>query len=109
MKRSVIAAAFLLFVLAAGLQYGLATWLGAATTLSRDAETAISFGAEALAFLVAGFLLSFIGRGYRPLSVAVASALFGIITFFVLRALKPPSFSYDRFFASTGELVIWSL
>src|SRR5262249_21009532 len=35
--------------------------------------------------------------------------LFGVATFFVLRALKPPSFSYDRFFASTGELVVWAL
>ncbi len=102
-------AALVLFLLGGALQYALSTWLGASTTLSRDAVTALSFGAEALAFLLAGFVLSFVGRGYRPLENLVAALLFGVVTFFVLRALKPPSFSYDRFFASTGELVIWSL
>jgi lipoprotein-releasing system permease protein len=108
-KLRVTAVAFVFFALAAGLQYALATWLGSATTLSRDAVTFASFGAEALCFLAAGFILSFIGRGYRPLPNALASLAFGVVTFFVLRALKPPSFSYDRFFASTGELVVWSL
>ncbi|HUJ26771.1 MAG TPA: FtsX-like permease family protein [Myxococcales bacterium] len=108
-KFRVAAAAFVLFVLAAGLQYGLATWLGNASTLSRDAVTAVSFGAEAVCFLLFGFILSFVGRGYRPLSNAIASLLFGVVTFFVLRALKPPSFSYDRFFASTGEIFVWAL
>jgi len=69
---------------------------------------AISFGAEGLWFLLGGFALSFLGRGYRPLESLVASILFGVVTFFVLRALKPPSFSYDRFFASTGELLVWA-
>lgn len=109
MKVRVAAAALALFVVAAGLQYGLATWLGNSTTLGRDAVTLVSFGAEALFFLCAGFILSFIGRGYRPLPSAAASVIFGVATFFVLRALKPPSFSYDRFFASTGELVVWAL
>ncbi len=109
MKFRVTAAAFVLFVLAAGLQYALANWLGGATTLSRDAVTTVSFGTEALGFLAAGFVLSFIGRGYRPLANAIASVLFGVVTFFLLRALKPPSFSYDRFFASTGELAVWAL
>ena len=104
-----ILAAFALFLAGAGIQYALALWLGSATTFSRDAQLAISFGAEAVWFLLAGFGLSFLGRGYRPLEHLAASLLFGIATFFVLRALKPPSFSYDRFFASTGELVIWSL
>jgi lipoprotein-releasing system permease protein len=106
---TVAVAAFVLFLLGAGLQYSLALWLGGATTLSRDAVSAISFGAEGLWFLLAGFALSFLGRGYRPLENLAASLVFGVATFFVLRALKPPSFSYDRFFASTGELVVWSL
>ena len=106
---TVVAVALVLFLLGAGLQYSLALWLGGSTTLSRDAVTALSFGAEALWFLLAGFALSFLGRGYRPVDVLIASILFGVATFFVLRALKPPSFSYDRFFASTGELVVWAL
>src|SRR5205807_7541408 len=77
--------------------------------LSRDAVTGLSFGAEGLWFLLSGFALSFLGRGYRPVENMVASALFGVATFFLLRALKPPSFSYDRFFASGGELVVWAL
>src|SRR5207237_35713 len=105
----VCAAALVLFLLGAGFQYSLAVWLGAYTTLSRDAINGISFGMEGVWFLLAGFALSFLGRGYRPLENLTASAVFGVVTFFVLRALKPPSFSYDRFFASTGELVIWSL
>ena len=91
-----ILAAFALFLAGAGIQYALALWLGSATTFSRDAQLAISFGAEAVWFLLAGFGLSFLGRGYRPLEHLAASLLFGIATFFVLRALKPPSFSYDR-------------
>ena len=105
----VTAIAFAFFVLASAAQYALATWLGAATVFSRDADTYISFGIEALGFLAAGFLLSFVGRGYRPAENALASLLFGIVTFFALRQLKPPSFSYDRFFASTGELVVWAV
>ena len=105
----VTAAAFILFLIASAMQYALATWLGSATVFSRDTDTLISFGFEAAGFLVAGFALSFVGRGYRPLENAIASALFGVVTFFALRQLKPPSFSYDRFFASTGELVIWAL
>jgi lipoprotein-releasing system permease protein len=102
-------AAFVLFLLGAGLQYALGLWLGSATTLSRDAQTSISFGAEAVWFLLAGFALSFVGRGYRPVEHLVASLFFGVATFFVLRGLKPPSFSYDRFFASPGELLVWAL
>ena len=105
----VTAIAFTLFLIAAALQYAVAKWLGSATVLSRDATMAVSFGAEAAVFLASGFLLSFVGRGYRPLENAVASLLFGGVSFFVLRALKPPSFSYDRFFASTGEIFVWSL
>lgn len=109
LRLRVILAAFAFFVLSAALQYALATWLGRATVFSRDADTAISFGAQALCFLAAGFALSFIGRGYRPAENAIAASLFGVAAFFALRALKPPSFSYDRFFASTGELLVWSL
>ena len=100
--------ALLFFVFAGGVQYGLSTWLGTHSNFSRDAVTYASFGAQALVFFIAGFLLSFVGRGYRPRENAIASLIFGVIAFFVLRALKPPSFSYDRFFASTGELVIWA-
>jgi len=107
-RAAVIAAALLLFAVGAGVQYALGIWLASATTLSRDAQTALSFGAEAVWLLLSGFGLSFFGRGYRPLENLAASALFGVATFFVLRALKPPSFSYDRFFASTGELVAWA-
>ena len=109
LRWRVTVAALVLFLAAAAAQYGLATWLGSATTFSRDAVTGLSFGVEALGFLLAGFLLSFVGRGYRPLENGLASALFGMATFLALRQLKPPSFSYDRFFASTGELVIWAL
>ncbi len=105
----VTAAALALFLIASAAQYGLATWLGSATVFSRDAVLAISFGIEALLFLLAGFLLSFVGRGYRPLQNAIASLIFGLATFVILRQLKPPSFSYDRFFASTGELIVWAL
>ena len=108
LRWRVTIAAFIVFLLGAGAQYGLSVWLGGATTLSRDAIAAISFGAEGLWFLLGGFALSFLGRGYRPLENLVASILFGVVTFFVLRALKPPSFSYDRFFASTGELLVWA-
>lgn len=105
----VTAAAFVLFVIASAIQYALATWLGSATVFSRDADTLISFGAEAFVFLAAGFVLSFIGRGYRPLENALASLLFGVVMFLALKQLKPPSFSYDRFFASTGEIFVWAL
>ena len=87
----VSAAALALFLLGAGLQYSLAVWLGAYTTLSRDAVNGISFGMEGVWFLLAGFALSFLGRGYRPLENLIASAVFGAVTFFLLRALKPPS------------------
>jgi lipoprotein-releasing system permease protein len=100
--------ALVCFLLAGGLQYALATWLGSASNLSRDATTYASFGAQASVLFLAGFLLSFVGRGYRPIENALASVIYGVIAFFVLRALKPPSFSYDRFFASTSELVLWA-
>src|SRR5207237_7765889 len=62
LRWRVTAAAFVLFLLASAAQYGLATWLGAATVFSRDTDTLISFGVEAVGFLAAGFLLSFLGR-----------------------------------------------
>jgi lipoprotein-releasing system permease protein len=108
LRFRVIVAAFLCFLLAGAAQYGLSTWLGTSSALSRDGVTYVSFGAEAVIFIIAGFALSFVGRGYRPLENGIASALFGVVTFFVLKALKPPSFSYDRFFASTGELLTWA-
>jgi lipoprotein-releasing system permease protein len=100
--------ALVCFCAAGGLQYALSIWLGTASTLSRDAVVYASFGAQAAVLFAAGFLLSFVGRGYRPAENGIASALYGVIAFVVLRKLKPPSFSYDRFFASTGEIVIWA-
>jgi len=106
---ALIATAMVLFLLGGGLQYGLSVSLGTSTTLSRDAISAIAFYAQGLWFLLSGFALSFLGRGYRPLEIALASLVYGLVNFFALRALKPPSFSYDRFFASTFEIVIWSI
>jgi lipoprotein-releasing system permease protein len=108
LRLRVTLVALVCFLLAGGVQYALATWLGSASNLSRDAVTYASFGAQAAILFLAGFVLSFVGRGYRPVENALASAVYGVVAFFVLRALKPPSFSYDRFFASTGELVLWA-
>jgi lipoprotein-releasing system permease protein len=108
LRFRVIAVALICFLIAGGVQWALSTWLGKASTLSRDAGTFVSFGAQALVFFAAGLLLSFAGRGYRPIENAIAAVISGVALFFFLRAHKPPSFSYDRFFASTGELVIWS-
>jgi hypothetical protein len=38
--------------------------LSAKTLLSPDAVIGLSFGAEAVAFLLIGFLVSFLGRGF---------------------------------------------
>ncbi|HEX4386701.1 MAG TPA: ABC transporter permease [Myxococcales bacterium] len=108
LRFRVIAVALLSFLIAGGVQYALSTWLGKSSNFSRDAVTYASFGAQALVFFLAGFVLSFVGRGYRPVENGIAALITGVIAFFVLRWLKPPSFSYDRFFASTGELVVWA-
>jgi len=86
---ALIATALVLFLVGGGLQYGLLVSLGTSTTLSRDAINTIAFYAQALWFLLSGFALSFLGRGYRPLQIALASLIYGLVNFFALRALKP--------------------
>src|SRR6202022_5129432 len=70
---ALIATAMVLFLLGGGLQYGLSVSLGTSTTLSRDAISAIASYAQGLWLLLSGFALSFLGRGYRPLEIALAS------------------------------------
>src|SRR5262249_10885851 len=79
LKLRVTLVALVSFVLAGALQYGLSTWLGASSNLSRDAVTNLSFAAEALVFFIAGFVLSFVGRGYRPVENGLASLIYGVI------------------------------
>ena len=40
--------------------------------------------------------------------MGAAAALLAVGAFVALRQMKPPSFSYDRFFASTEELIAWA-
>ena len=82
--------------------------LSSKSLLSPDALLALSFGAEALAFLLVGFLVSFLARGFARRELLASAAILAVIAFAVLHRMKPPSFSYDRFFADTRELVIWS-
>jgi lipoprotein-releasing system permease protein len=89
-------------------QLALRSILSDKTQLSPDAQLAVSFGAEALAFLVAGFIASFFARGFALREQAASALVIAVASFFVLRAIKPPSFSYERFFASTGELAVWA-
>ncbi|HEX9577813.1 MAG TPA: hypothetical protein VF993_08670, partial [Myxococcales bacterium] len=105
-KRAFIAA-LLAFGAAFAGQLALRTLLGNKTLFSPDAVLAISFGAEALAFMVAGFFVSFLARGFGGREMGAAAALLAPAAFVVLRQMKPPSFSYDRFFASTEELIVW--
>lgn len=104
-----LAAATLLFAGAFGLQLWLRTFLGTHGSFSPDEVLGFSFGAEALAFLASGFLVTFLARGSGFRETLAAAALLAGGAFGVLHLLKPPSFSYDRFFASTGELVVWAL
>ena len=86
----------------------LRAFLSNRTLLSPDALLAISFGGEALAFLLIGFFVSFLARGFGAREMGLAALLLAIAAFIALRQLKPPSFSYDRFFASTEELILWA-
>ena len=98
--------ALLLFGGAFAAQLALRTWLGARTLFSSDAVLALSFGAEAVLFLVSGFAISFVGRGAAVREQLGAALLLGVGSFFALRKIKPPSFSYDHFFATDPELII---
>jgi lipoprotein-releasing system permease protein len=82
--------------------------LSSKSLLSPDALLTVSFGAEALAFLLVGFLVSFFARGFARRELLASACVLAVIAFVVLHRVKPPSFSYDRFFADTRELVIWS-
>ncbi|TMA24423.1 MAG: FtsX-like permease family protein [Deltaproteobacteria bacterium] len=106
-KRAFLVALVLLGAAFAG-QLVLRAFLSNRTLLSPDALLAISFGGEALAFLLIGFFVSFLARGFGAREMGLAALLLAIAAFIALRQLKPPSFSYDRFFASTEELILWA-
>jgi lipoprotein-releasing system permease protein len=95
-----------LFAASFAAQLALRTWLGAHTLLSSDAVMAASFGAEALLLLLSGFAVTFLGRGAAAAEQGVASLLLGVLSFFVLRKVKPPSFGYDHVFATDLELLL---
>jgi len=82
--------------------------LSSKSLLSPDALLFVSFGAQALAFLLIGFLVSFIAHGFGWRELGVAAIALAAIGFAVLHRMKPPSFSYDKFFADTRELVTWA-
>jgi lipoprotein-releasing system permease protein len=89
-------------------QLALRHLLSSKSLLSPDALLAVSFGAEAVAFLFVGFLVSFLARGFARRELLASAVVLGVIAFAVLHRMKPPSFSYDRFFADTRELLVWS-
>ena len=111
MKRFRVRASLIalwLFVTAFAAQLAIRHLLSSRSLLSPDAVLALSFGAEALGFLLAGFLVSFLARGFARRELGAAAAILAVIAFGVLHRMKPPSFSYDRFFADTRELVLWA-
>ncbi|GAC1346412.1 MAG: hypothetical protein NVSMB23_24010 [Myxococcales bacterium] len=89
-------------------QLALRTLLSDKSQLSPDAVLAISFGVEAAFFLAAGFVCSFLGRGFALPAQGASAVILTAVAFGVLRVIKPPSFSFDRFFASPGELAVWA-
>lgn len=111
-QRRFRVAAFLLALLLMGAAFTgqllLMRVLSAKSFLSPDAVQGLSFGAEALAFLVIGFLCSFLAKSAGGRELAAAAALLALGAFSALKVLKPPSFSYDRFFADTREIAIWA-
>ncbi len=113
MKRTFSLAAALVSLLCAGAAFGvqlaLRHWLGEKTLFSADAVLAISFGAQAVGCLAAGFATSFFGRGLRSREQLAAAAVLSVAAFGALYFIKPPSFSYDRFYADKAELVVWAL
>jgi lipoprotein-releasing system permease protein len=90
-------------------QLALRTMLSSRTTLSPDAVLGISFGAEALAFLLAGFVISFAARGFGWREFGAAALIVGAVAYIFLVRYKAPSFSRDRFLASKEELIVWAL
>jgi lipoprotein-releasing system permease protein len=111
MKRFSVRAflvALWLFVSAFAGQLAARHLLSARTLLSPDAVLGVSFGGEALAFLLVGLLVSFLARGFARRELGAAALVLAVIAFVVLHRMKPPSFSYDRFFADTRELILWA-
>ncbi len=102
------ASALVVALLAFGAQLGLRHFVGEKTLLSPDAVLAISFGVEALGLLAAGFVASFFG-GLRSREQFVSALLLVPIAFGILFLVKPPSFSYDRFYADKPEMLVWAL
>ena len=107
-RRVAFAAATALFLGAFAGQFALRAFLSNHSFFSPDAVLGVSFGAEAFAFLLVGFAVSFLARGFGGRELAAAGGVVAVAAFFVLRQVKPPSFSYDRFFASTQEIVLWA-
>lgn len=101
--------ATLLFAAAFACQIFLRAFLGTHGLFSSDGVLALSFGAEALAFLASGFLVTFLARGAAWRELLVAAVLLCGGAFGALTVLKPPSFSFDRFFASPGEIALWAV
>ena len=93
--------------------YGVTLWargaLSNSSTLSPDAQLSIAVCAFAAAALAVGFLVTHLFGGVRIRELDAASIAFTAAAFFGLRALKIPSFSYDRFFASPSEIAIIAL
>jgi lipoprotein-releasing system permease protein len=107
-RRRAAAVALWLFLAAFAGQLALRHLLSARSLLSPDAVIGLSFGAEALAFLLIGFVVSFLARGFAWRELGIAAVVLAVIAFLVLHRMKPPSFSYDRFFADTRELLLWA-
>ena len=105
--RAVLLALWL-FVAGFAAQLAIRHLLSARTVFSPDAVIGLSFGAEALAFLLTGFLVSFLARGFGWRELGAAAFALAVVAFLVLHRMKPPSFSYDKFFADTRELLIWA-
>jgi len=82
-----------LFVAGFAAQLAIRHLLSARTVFSPDAVIGLSFGAEALAFLLTGFLVSFLARGFGWRELGAAAFALAVVAFLVLHRMKPPSFS----------------
>ncbi len=89
-------------------QIALRSLLTSNTTFSPDTVLTLSFGAEALVFLLAGFALSFPARGFGWREFGLAALIVGVVAYVVLVRKKAPSFSRDRFLASQAEIAVWA-
>ena len=107
-KRAAVLA-FVFFVAGHDATLWARTALSNSSTLSPDAQLGFAIGVFAAAALVAGFLTSFFFGGVRIRELDIASIGFSLLAIFTLHALKIPSFSYDRFFASLPEIVLIAL